>query len=132
MSIASILPVLALAAGLGVPLFGSRPVSPGIEQTRVEAVVAERNVALRNCYEDGLQRNSKLQGNVAVEMDVQESGLVLDAKSTKGTTLGDKQAVACVVGVMKTLDFGKQDQPQTVTYTVRFVHEPPKKEDQAE
>ena len=127
MSITSFLLPVVLAANLA----GHRPpvVAPGIEQSRVEAVVSDRNAALSRCYEGGLQRNSKLAGNVAVEMDVQESGLVLDAKSMKGTTLGDKEVVACVVGVMKTLDFGKQDQQQTVKYTVRFVHEPAKKDD---
>jgi hypothetical protein len=128
MSIASILPVFALAAGFTAAFPRPLP-APGIEQSRVEAVVSDRNAALSRCYEGGLQRNAKLQGNVAVEMDVQESGLVLEAKSIKGTTLGDKEAVACVVGVMKTLDFGKQDQPQTVKYTVRFVHETPKQEE---
>jgi hypothetical protein len=126
MSIAFLVPVLALAAGLSA----ARPLpAPGIEQSRVEAVVSDRNAALSRCYEDGLSRNSKLEGNVAVEMDVQESGLVLDAKSIKGTTLGDSETVACVVGVMKTLDFGKQDQPQTVKYTARFVHEKAKPEE---
>lgn len=122
MSIASLLPLLALAAGLGTLK------APGIEQQRVEEVVADRRVGLSICYEDGRDRNPKLEGSVGVVMDVSESGKVLDAKSTRGTTIGDKEVVSCVLEVMKTLDFGAQDKPQTVRYTVRFAEEPPPKE----
>ena len=118
-----LVPVLMLAGGV------ASAKSSGIEQSRVEAVVNDRNVALSLCYEDGRARNAKLQGNVAVSMDVDQDGHVLDAKSTAGTTLGDKDAVKCVLGVMKTLDFGSQENAQTVRYTLRFFEEPPKKED---
>ena len=123
MSFASLLPLLALAAGLGALK------APGIEQQRVEEVVADRRIGLGICYEDGRDRNPKLQGSVGVVMDVEESGRVADAKSTRGTTIGDKEVVSCVLDVMKTLDFGKQEKPQTVRYTVRFVEEPPSKDE---
>lgn len=123
MSFASLLPLLALATGLGVLK------APGIEQDRVEEVVADRRVGLSICYEDGRDRNPKLQGAVGVLMEVDENGKVESAKSTRGTTIGDKEVVSCVLEVMKTLDFGKQDKPQTVRYTVRFVEEPPAKDE---
>ena len=123
MTVLSLLPLLALAAGLGALK------APGIEQQRVEEVVADRRIGLSICYEDGRDRNPKLQGAVSVVMDVQESGSVADAKSARGTTIGDKEVVSCVLEVMKTLDFGKQEKPQTVRYTVRFVEEPPAKDE---
>lgn len=123
MSFTSLLPLLALATGLGVLK------APGIEPERVEEVVADRRVGLSICYEDGRDRNPKLQGAVSVVMDVEESGRVAAAKSGRGTTIGDKEVVSCVLDVMKTLDFGKQEKPQTVRYTVRFVEEPPAKDE---
>lgn len=123
MSVVALFPLLALALGVGVLK------APGIEQQRVEEVVADRRVGLSICYEDGRDRNPKLQGNVGVVMDVSESGKVLDAKSTRATTIPDKEVVSCVLEVMKTLDFGAQDKPQNVRYTVRFVEEPPAKDE---
>lgn len=116
----ALLPFLMIVGGV------ASAKSTSIEQSRVEAVVADRSVALGLCYEDGRSRNPKLQGNVSVNMDVNEDGHVTDAKSGKGTTLADKDAVTCVLGVMKTLDFGTQDNAQTVHYTLRFFEEPPK------
>lgn len=92
-------------------------------------VVADRAVALQGCYQDGLDRDAKLKGSVAVEMDVGESGLVLDARSTKGTTIGDGEVVTCVVKVMRSLDFGKQSAPAMVRYAVQFEPDPPKKDE---
>ena len=123
MHLALALQLVALAAGV------ARPVAPKIDSSGVEAVVGERSVALSLCYEDGRKKNASLAGNVAVEMNVSEQGTVIDAKSIRGTTLPDKAVVGCVVDVMKSLDFGKQDKPQTVRYTLRFYEEPPKKED---
>lgn len=122
MSLASLLSLVALAAG-----FASAK-APGIEQNRVEEVVADRHVALSLCYEDGRDRDPKLQGTVAVVMDVEESGRVVDAKSGRGTSIGDKLVVSCVLDVMKTLDFGKLEQPQTVRYTARFFEQPAEKD----
>ncbi|MBL8742310.1 MAG: AgmX/PglI C-terminal domain-containing protein [Myxococcales bacterium] len=123
MSFAALFPVFALALGVGA----LKP--PGIEQSRVEEVVADRRVGLSICYEDGRDRNPKLQGNVGVVMEVDDTGKVRDAKSTRATTMPDKEVVSCVLDVMKTLDFGAQDKPQTVRYTVRFVEEPPAKDE---
>lgn len=97
-----------------------------ISRERIEAVVGERNVALRACYDKGLEKNAKLAGTVSVDMTVSESGLVSDASSTRATTLKDGEVVSCVVGVMKSLDFGKQDAEQHVQYALAF--EPPQPE----
>ncbi|MFO0554881.1 MAG: AgmX/PglI C-terminal domain-containing protein [Polyangiaceae bacterium] len=97
-----------------------------ISRDRVEAVVGERNVALRACYDKGLEKNAKLAGTVAVDMTVAETGLVTQASSTRATTMKDSEVVGCVVGVMKSLDFGKQDAEQHVQYALAF--EPPQPE----
>lgn len=92
-------------------------------------VVSDRGVSLQACYQEGLDRDAKLKGTVSVEMSVGESGVVMDAKSTGATTLKDAEVVGCVVKVMKSLDFGKQDGPQTVKYALLFEPDPPKKDD---
>ena len=116
-----LLPLVALAVGTFAPT------PPAIAPDRVHEVVSDRNVALAGCYQEGLDRDEKLRGKVSVEMNVSETGLVSDAKSTPATTLEDAAVVACVLKVMKSLDFGKQDEPQTVTYAVTFEPDPPKK-----
>ena len=125
----SLAPVLFLALSALFPQ-QLAPRAPAISEARVREVVADRSVALQSCYQDGLDRDAKLKGAVGVEMDVGESGLVLDAKSTKATTIGDAEVVACVVKVMRSLDFGKQDAPSTVRYAVQFEPDPPAKKDE--
>ena len=120
MSPGHVLPLFALA-------FGSLTArAPAIAPERVHEVVSDRNVALGGCYQEGLDRDEKLRGKVSVEMKVSETGLVPDAKSLPATTIKDAEVVACVLKVMKTLDFGKQNKPATVTYAVTFEPDPPK------
>jgi hypothetical protein len=101
------------------------PLASGISQDRVEEVVADRSAALRGCYEEGLARNKDLRGTIAVTMKVSEAGRVAEAKSAPGTTLPDADVVTCVVDVMKTLEFGTQEAPQTVRYAMAFAPDPP-------
>ncbi|NUP06912.1 MAG: AgmX/PglI C-terminal domain-containing protein [Polyangiaceae bacterium] len=123
MSLGTILPIVALALGS----LASR--APALGQDKIREAVNDRGVALQGCYQDGLDRNPKLKGTIGVEMKVTESGVVEDAKSTQATTLKDDEVVGCVVKVMKSLDFGKQDSPQTVRYSMYFEPDPPKKEE---
>ena len=105
-------------------LGAAMPLATAISQERVEEVVADRSAALRGCYDEGLARKKDLRGAVAVKMSVAESGRVTDASSAPGTTLPDADVVSCVVGVMKTLEFGIQDAPQTVRYSLAFAPDP--------
>ena len=104
------------------------PLATGISRERVDEVVADRGAALRACYEEGLARNKELRGAIAVSMSVEDTGRVADAKSVPGTTLQDAEVVSCVVGIMKTLEFGLQDAPQTVRYALAFATDPPPSE----
>jgi hypothetical protein len=106
-------------------LVAAAPLASGISQDRVEEVVADRGTALRGCYEEGLTRNKDLRGAIAVKMTVAESGRVTDAKSAPGTTMPDSAVVSCVVDIMKTLEFGAQEAPQTVRYALAFAPDPP-------
>ena len=99
--------------------------SSGISQERVEEVVSDRGASLRACYEEGLTRNKDLKGSIAVKMTVADTGRVTEAKSAQGTTMPDAEVVSCVVDIMKTLEFGTQEAPQTVRYAVAFAPDPP-------
>ncbi len=114
-----------LAMHLLALVLAAVPLASGISQDRVEEVVADRGASLRACYEEGLTRNKDLKGAIAVKMTVAETGRVSDAKSAAGTTMPDAEVVSCVVDIMKTLEFGAQDAPQTVRYALAFAPDPP-------
>lgn len=119
---------MTVASYFAAALLGLTAIAaPSIAPDKVREVVSDRSMGLQNCYQDGLDRNEKLKGNVGVEMKVSESGLVTEAKSTSATTIDDKEVVACVLKIMEQLDFGKQDKPQTIRYSVHFEPEPPAK-----
>lgn len=105
------------------------PLASGISQDRVEEVVADRSASLRACYEEGLTRNKDLRGAIAVKMNVAETGRVTEASSAQGTTMPDAAVVSCVVDIMKTLEFGAQEAPQTVRYALSFAPDPPAETD---
>jgi hypothetical protein len=104
---------------------------------KIQAVLRDRFSVIRTCYEDGLKRDPKLQGRIAVRFVIGVDGKVSSAASiasaaessadiiTPSTSslppLSDKVVIECVVGHCKSLEFPKPDGGQvSVVYPFAF------------
>lgn len=64
-----------------------------------DKVVAALRVPFRNCYQDGLRRDPKMQGRVVVTIVVGESGVVENARLASNSGLAEDVA-ACIRDVL--------------------------------
>ena len=87
----------------------------------VDAAVSARQDALLACYQRGLSRNSKLAGEVTVEMMVQADGSVSEAH-VDASTLGNREVEDCVVVEFRQLSLPppKEGTFAIIKHTVRF------------
>jgi hypothetical protein len=70
----------------------------------VQRVVREHLPAIRECYERGLEKNEHLAGRVGVLFTIDGRGNVSFAADA-GSDLPDADAVTCIVGVFRSLQF---------------------------
>ncbi|MCC6552837.1 MAG: AgmX/PglI C-terminal domain-containing protein [Polyangiaceae bacterium] len=75
------------------------PVDPA-----VVAAFERRMPKMLKCYRKALRRNPTLAGSVVVRLDVDEDGDVDEARD-HGSTLGDRDAIDCVIDQAEGLDF---------------------------
>lgn len=86
----------------------------------IQDVVRSHFGQFRTCYESGLSRNAKLQGQVTVKYVINLDGTTQQA-SDDGSTLPDPQVVQCVVaGFAKLVYPPPQGGYVTVVYPVQF------------
>lgn len=104
----------------------SRPITgPGaLPKEEIQQVVVRQGFGrFRLCYEDGLRRNPRLQGRVAVYFVIEADGSVT-RQEDRGNDLPDRDVVACVVNGVGSLHFPP---PQggfvTVVYPIIFKPE---------
>ncbi len=86
----------------------------------IQAAVRSRFGAMKSCYEAGLARNPALAGRVTVKYVIARDGTTMDA-ADEGSTLPDREVVACVVGEFRKLTYPRPDDGYvTVVYPVEF------------
>lgn len=86
----------------------------------IQTVVRQHFGAFRTCYENGLQKNSKLQGRVTVSFVINLDGTVSNAADDH-STMPDPGVVQCVVAGFGGLTFPPpQGGYVTVVYPVQF------------
>ena len=75
-----------------------RPVAgPGrLAKEEIQRVVRRSFGRFRECYEDGLRRDPRLQGSLAVYFVIESDGRVT-RQEDRGSNLPDRDVVACVV-----------------------------------
>jgi TonB family protein len=112
----------------------------------IQRTVRSAFVELRKCYQAGLGRNARLEGQVTVRFVINRAGQVQDARSvtvpdrdtildqtavrkptasTPATTLNDPEAVACIVDRFRALRFPARDSTIRVVYPIRFSPDDP-------
>jgi hypothetical protein len=86
----------------------------------IQGVVRQNFGKFKTCYEAGLKKDAKLAGDIKVRFVIKEDGTVTDAKD-EGSTLADKDVVACVVGAFAPITFPKPEGGiVTVVYPIQF------------
>jgi tetratricopeptide (TPR) repeat protein len=87
----------------------------------IRIIVKHRVDAYERCYADGLARDPRLEGRVVARFVVQPDGAPANV-TDDGSTLPDKQVVACVLAEIAALRFPPRDggAPQKVTHPLTF------------
>jgi TonB family protein len=87
----------------------------------IRAVVEKRLAAIRNCYEQELVKNPKLQGKVTIRFTIGEDGSVVSAE-IENTTLNNPDVESCILRRIQYLKFPKPEKGQvTVSYPFVFT-----------
>ncbi|MBN9160520.1 MAG: hypothetical protein BGO98_18400 [Myxococcales bacterium 68-20] len=87
----------------GVTAFGL------LEPSLVQASVRAQFDRFRRCYEDGLRRDARLRGRVAVRFTIDPTGYVAEARPDDTTDMPDREVVDCVVRGFTLLRFSKPE-----------------------
>jgi len=77
-----------------------------IPQDDVERVLARKNDAIAECYQEALDALEQIEGSVVLELDVGPDGSVAAAHLRSGS-LGSAATEACIVALAKRLKFPK-------------------------
>ncbi|XXY19075.1 AgmX/PglI C-terminal domain-containing protein [Sorangium sp. So ce216] len=83
---------------------GATQVSGRFPPEVIQRIVRRSFGRFRLCYEEGLRRNARLQGRVAVHFTIDPSGAVANARDG-GSDLPDGVVVSCVVRAFHALSF---------------------------
>jgi hypothetical protein len=112
--------IVAVAVGCGGSTAATKPPAaageassdcePGRCLTDISAVVDEHRPAARACFEAGHERDPSLEGRIVVNFEIDPSGAVVDAsQSGQARQILDEQVVACVVDVLKHIQFARSE-----------------------
>ncbi|MGK3990157.1 AgmX/PglI C-terminal domain-containing protein [Sorangium sp. So ce136] len=109
--------------GASVPSvrMGATQVSGRFPPEVVQRIVRQSFGRFRLCYEEGLRRDARLQGRVAVHFTIDPSGAVANARDG-GSDLPDGAVVSCVVRAFHALSFPAPEGGSiNVVYPLQFA-----------
>jgi len=87
-----------------------------LDQNKISETVKRRMGAVKSCYEKELKRNSQLQGKIAMQFTIEESGRVGDVV-VKQDTMGDPAVGECIKAAISRWRF---DSPEGGSITVGY------------
>ncbi|XYH99440.1 AgmX/PglI C-terminal domain-containing protein [Sorangium sp. So ce1128] len=100
---------------------GATQVSGRFPPEVIQRIVRQSFGRFRLCYEEGLRRNARLQGRVAVHFTIDPSGAVANARDG-GSDLPDGAVVSCVVRAFHALSFPAPEGGSiNVVYPLQFA-----------
>jgi hypothetical protein len=98
----------------------AKPAGGRLAPIIIQTVVRNQFRWFRLCYEEGLKRDPKLEGKVGTRFVIDPDGRVRDV-IVEGTTLHDREVIACIVRGFKALTFPPPDGGKvTVVYPIMF------------
>ncbi len=107
--------------------------SGALSQADVRPVLRRAMGRVKSCYQQGVNRNASLAGELDLELKIAANGSVSDA-TVKRTTHGDNAVDQCIVGKLKALKFpeaGVGDTTAKVTIDLRTRGDAPMRADVA-
>jgi hypothetical protein len=84
---------------------GATTVRGRLEPETIQATVRQGFAGMRSCYDQGLDKNPKLRGQVSVRFVIKEDGKVGRAEASPDSTLTDVAVRTCIVRVFESLQF---------------------------
>ena len=87
-----------------IPIGTEYIVKGGLDPDAIARIIQKNMGQIRFCYEQGLQRDPKLTGRVAVKFVIGGRGSVKSA-ALKSSTLGSQVVEGCILGRLKTWKF---------------------------
>jgi hypothetical protein len=110
-------------AAAAAPASGTTPTMNADGRVAPEAIqssVRARFAAIVACYEAGRAKDPKLAGTVNVKLVIGEDGVTREA-SDNGSTLPDKDVVACIVSDLRAVTYPKGPGVITVVYPIELT-----------
>jgi hypothetical protein len=96
---------------------------PGtLPKAEIQSVVRRNFGRFRLCYEHGLLQNPRLAGRVSTRLTIERDGSV-SLNEDGGSTMPDRDVVACVVGGFSTLRFPSPE-GGTLTFVYPIIFSP--------
>lgn len=96
----------------------------GLDKAIIRRIVRAHIGEIRRCYNQGLTRDPRLAGRVAVNFTVGGDGKVTRSEVTGDSTLGDAQVEQCIADAVLTWRFPRPKDDGNVIITYPFVLEP--------
>lgn len=115
----------ASSARRGTVTSGAVQVNGAVAPDAIRGVAERRFGAVRECYDASLAKDPKVQGVVAVKVQLDQNGAITDV-SDGGSDVTDKDLVTCVLGVFRGLTFPRPEGGVvTAVYAVRLSNGTP-------
>ncbi len=90
----------------------------------VQRIVRQNFGRLRVCYDNGLRANAELEGKVTVKFTIKPDGSVGTVDDGGGTTLPDKDMIACLRRAFGTLSYPEPENGGAVVVLYPMVFSP--------
>ncbi|MCG3173473.1 MAG: hypothetical protein GMKNLPBB_01670 [Myxococcota bacterium] len=107
----------------GVSMQAPKTIGGGMDHNKISSKVTSKMGALKACYERKLRANPTLKGKVVVFFVVGADGRVNTARVAE-SSLPDRDVGDCIVDVIKTIYFGRNEKGENVTVTYPFSFSP--------
>lgn len=81
-----------------------KPIVGGLDNSIIDEYIAKYIPQIRTCYTKELEKSKGLAGRVSVKFNIGPDGKVTQATAEE-STLGNAAAEACILGVVKGIEF---------------------------
>ena len=106
---------------VGINIGGSgAEISGTIDREAIRRVIRKNRRQIKACYDRELNRNKDLYGKLVLEWNIEEKGIVTQAK-VKTSSLGSKVVANCIISRLRTWRFPEPPEDQVAHVVYPFV-----------